>query len=154
MATEAAMAIAKQNRPMTLAILLDMPMRSVFGEDEGLRKAKSANEKQSGPTAVHEGGGKAQKRLRPSQSGEVEVCSECTCRAQLHTSVIGPLLSPLGTDIADCHRAPRKEPRFRCGLRGEMSSSRRTRPVCPEQQDNKYVRVCVGGGVADARRER
>lgn len=39
-ATEAAMAIAKQNGLMTLAILLDMLMRSVFGEDEGFRKAK------------------------------------------------------------------------------------------------------------------
>lgn len=32
-----------------------------------------------------------------------------------------------------------------------MSSSRHTCPICPGQQDNKYVRMC-GGGVADAQR--
>lgn len=145
------MAIAKQNRLMTLAILLDMLMRSVLGEDEGFRKAKRQIRSRAvrQPSTRGGKGTKMPEALAERRGGNVQ----CTCRAQLHTSVISPLLSPLGTDIADCHRAPRSGAAVRCLLRGEMSSSRRTCPVCPEQQDNKYVRMC-GGGVADARRER
>lgn len=122
------MAIAKQNRLMTLAILLDMLMRSVFGEDEGLRKAKRQIRSRAvrQPSTRGGKGTKTSEALAERRGGNVQ----WTCRAQLHTSVIGPLLSPLGTDVADCHRAQRKEPQFAVGSVAKCRvQDARVRPV-------------------------
>lgn len=61
-ATEAATATAKQNRLMTLAIPLDMLMRSVFGENEGFQQ-KPRGKLEAERSAGRPRGGKGTKNV-------------------------------------------------------------------------------------------